>query len=105
MKKIILVALVVGIYILGFFVSDKIHKWGQTSKFANDVVMTLDMMDFVSSGGGFFGASNNYFGWQYAKATNNPNRSWLHKILFWPNPFYLTSPQEEWPYEFPFEKV
>jgi hypothetical protein len=89
---------------IGIFVSDAFHQWGQTSSAARDIVMTVDLFDFMANGGGYIGASHNYFGWAYAKATNNPDRSWWHKVLFWPNPYYLTQPPKEWPYPLLFEK-
>lgn len=84
----------------GLLISHRLHEWGRTNRAVHEVVMTLDLFGFVSNGGGFYGASNNYFGWRYAKSIANPDRPLWHKLMYWPNPFYLTPPPDEWPYEY-----
>jgi hypothetical protein len=88
------------INVFSLSISHGLHKWGRTNHTVYGVVMTLDLMDFISNGGGFCGASLNYFGWSYSKATANPNRPLWHKLLIWPNPYYITIPPDKWPYEY-----
>ena len=84
----------------GTSISHGLHEWGRTNRTVHEFVMGADLIDFMQSGGGFTGASQNYFGWHYAKTTANPDRPLWEKILFWPNPYYITRPPEKWPYEY-----
>ncbi|MFW0862331.1 MAG: hypothetical protein ACKKL6_01980 [Candidatus Komeilibacteria bacterium] len=97
-KSFVIATLLITMSIPGAMLDRKLHEMGQDNKTVYDIVMTLDAMAFFSNGGGFFGASQNYFGWAYAKATADKNRSALSKVLFWENPFYVTQPPDEWPY-------
>jgi hypothetical protein len=90
----------VSFHMFGLFVSHKLHEWGRTNYVVHEVMMTVDLVDFMHTAGGFTGASDNYFGWRYAKATADPNRPWWSKLLFWPNPYYVTVPPKEWPYSY-----
>ena len=105
-RHIIFVLFIVGIIgqlSIGGWGADKLHRWGQTGTFAHEVVMSVDLANFMHDGGGFIGASHNYFGWAYQCEALNPNRPIWKKLLFWPNPYYLTPPPEEWPYSPPTE--
>ena len=101
MKRFLsVVTVLVVLNMFGLAISHRLHEWGRTNRTVHELVMAADLMDFMQSGGGFTGASHNYFGWQYAKATANPNRPLWHKIMFWSNPYYVTLPPDKWPYEY-----
>lgn len=103
MKRII-----IGFYLLSalflllapidLFVQKQLHEWGQKSEVGHELVRGLDLMMFIQNGGGVWGASTNYYGYHYAKATADPNRPLWHKALFWENPYYITEPPEKWLY-------
>lgn len=81
-----------------FSMQKQLHEWSQKSEVGYNMVRGFDFVAFVQNGGGMFGASTNYYGYHYAKATSDPDRPLWHKVLFWKNPYYITEPPEEWPY-------
>lgn len=99
LRSLTKIALAIVLALLNLWVSHNLHSWGRTSRVAYEVNMAIDLMAFQANSGGYFGASENYFGWVYAKATTDPDRPLWHKLLFWPNPYYITPPPDQWPYE------
>ncbi|MBL7022225.1 hypothetical protein ISR92_02845 [Patescibacteria group bacterium] len=97
-KGFAIAMLLIAIGTPGAMLDRKLHEMGRHNATVHEVVLTLDAIAFFSNGGGFYGASQNYYGWCYAKATADENRSLLSRVLFWKNPFYITKPQDEWPY-------
>lgn len=102
MKKITGILLFILIHVLlislQIQIQKQMHEWGQESEFRHTLVKSLDLMAFTQNSRGVFGASTNYYGYHYAKATSNPDRPLWHKVLFWENPYYITEPPEEWLY-------
>ncbi|MFA5172953.1 MAG: hypothetical protein WC435_00925 [Candidatus Paceibacterota bacterium] len=104
MKRIVgmslFMSLIVVSVLLGNFVSHKINCWAEFGgEWRKEVVLSMQLMDFMQSGGGPAGPTENYFAWAYAKKILSP-RPWWHHVLFPTGlvfqPFgYWTVPEKE----------
>lgn len=68
--------------LLGVFVSHEINNFAERGgDLRKEIVLSLELLDFMQTGGGPAGTVENYFAWAYAKKILSP-RPWWHHVLF-----------------------
>ncbi|PIR44821.1 MAG: hypothetical protein COV10_02975 [Candidatus Vogelbacteria bacterium CG10_big_fil_rev_8_21_14_0_10_51_16] len=96
--------IIVALFLASSWGNDQLRAWGQCSEFAETVVRSLDLMDFIHSSGGpvTFGYEN-YYRWAYAKSLQGEDRPVWHRLTFWKKGFLcdfgsLVPPPDKYPY-------
>ena len=98
--KIFVALIIVSVIATGSIIANhKFRTVAQKHEIIYETMLVLDLMDFVATGGGFFGY-NNYFKWCYTKWRSSSNRTILEKILFWNSSilYDAISPPKEYQY-------
>jgi hypothetical protein len=102
MKVIAFIVICLAFIITSSLVEHKVRTYSQTHEEVHNVMMVLDMMDFVATGGDHFGYSN-FYKWNYAKWINSPDRTKLQKALFWKTGLFYDANFPPENYKYPFQ--
>ncbi|MFH1667543.1 MAG: hypothetical protein ABH884_00780 [Candidatus Komeilibacteria bacterium] len=96
------IILCLSLIITSSLIEHKVRTYAQSHEGVHNIVMTLDMMDFIATGGDHFGYSN-FYKWNYAKWINSPDRTILQKALFWKTGFLYDANFPPAEYKYPFK--
>ena len=86
---------------VGSFVQHRVNCWAENGgQVRRDFVLSLQLSDFLLTGGGPLGPKENYFAWRYTKALDE-RRPWYSHVLFprclvYQPLGYWIGPEEDW---------
>ncbi len=72
----------------------------QENENLHQVMLAVDAMDFMLTGGGPVGYDN-YYKWAYATWRKSPERTWLQKALVWDTGFFYFANNPPKNYRYP----